>query len=225
MLKRIRILSAGSASSEPQERARGLRRGTPWCRGGSQPLRLADQARGTFSAVAGPGERTYHQAMANTSARSGRNRGRGVSVVLGIILLVIAVVTVLTRRGTVTIPGFGRDDNATPHLTTAQRLLEKATLPGGCTPFFRGQGYTESTFAGSTREGATVERLPAEDPQLQEWTAHHGVPAQGARVATHVMAELGMHPTVHNTLEALVEGVSARCSPAGGPELFPEDEQ
>src|SRR5699024_6522331 len=115
-----------------------------------------------FRAVAGPGGRTYHQAMTDTSARSGRNRGRGVSVVLGIILLVLAVVAVLAGRGTITIPGFGQDDNAAAHLsdqsdlTTVQAVIgseKKAFFDDpGVRDVFAEHGYrVEVTTAGSRR--------------------------------------------------------------------------
>src|SRR5699024_1506383 len=100
----------------------------PWCHGCST---TGVTRHGVFfRAVAGPGGRTYHQAMTDTSARSGRNRGRGVSVVLGIILLVLAVVAVLAGRGTITIPGFGQDDNAAAHLSDQSDLTTVQAVIG-----------------------------------------------------------------------------------------------
>ncbi|NMB23537.1 MAG: hypothetical protein GX983_09305, partial [Corynebacterium sp.] len=49
---------------------------------------------------------------------------------LGIILLVLAVVAVLAGRGTITIPGFGQDDNAAAHLSDQSDLTTVQAVIG-----------------------------------------------------------------------------------------------
>lgn len=96
--------------------------------------------------------------------------------------------------------------------------------------------FTKHIAVGLTGEGAEVGRLLAEDPQLQELAARHGFRPQDGQVFTRVMADLdvddvipdqvlGIDPPDYDTLEVLIEGVSASYSPAGGPDASPEDEQ
>lgn len=125
------------------------------------------------------------------------------------------------------------------------------TLIPECSPFFLGQGYTESTSAGpfadylSQGMGSKPMVIIYEAQFLNEMTSDNSRIQHGdgrtlaypyPTVCTREMAALGVaenipanvlgiDPPDHDTLEALIEGVSASCSLLTDPDPSLEEEQ